>query len=136
MIRLILIIVFNISMIFFTLFIMKLGYEKDNPELLLLGLGLPMWIFLIFFYSKLICWVEVGKESFKIKYLFFRNRIIYYKCVDQWEVIQSIRISQQNILLKVNGKKIIVSNITDTANYEILKDRLRINWSALEKKYN
>ena len=135
MIRLTIIIGFLISMIFFTLFIMNLGYQQGNTELLYFGFGLPIWIYLLFSFLKWINRIEVKEGYFKIKNLLFGQRIINFKDIEQWEVIQTIRISQQNLLIKVNGKKIIISNMIDLENYETLRHRLRTNWAEIERKY-
>lgn len=104
MIRLTLVIGFLISMILFTLFIMNLGFKQGNPELLYLGLGLPLWFYFLIIYAKWLNRIEVEQEFFKIKNLIFGQRIINYKEIEQWEVIQTIRISQQNLLIRVKGK--------------------------------
>ncbi len=135
MIRLTLILGFQVSMIIFTLFIMNLGYRQGNTELLYLGLGLPVWFYLFIFYTKWINRIEVKQEYFMIKNLISGRRIIHYKDIELWEMIQTVRISQQNLLIRVNGKKFIISNMVDMKNYEILRHRLRTNWAELERKY-
>ena len=133
MIRLTLIIGFLISMILFTLFIMNLGYKQGYPELLYLGLGLPLWFYILIFYAKWLNRIEVEQEYFKIKNLIFGQTIINYKDIKQWEVIHTIRISQQNLLIRVKGKKLVISNMSDSENYETLRRKLRTNWAELEK---
>lgn len=135
MIRLTLIIGFLISMILFTLFIMNLGYKQGNPELLYLGLGLPLWFYCLILYAKWLNRIEVEQEYFKIRNLILGQKIINYKDIEQWEVIETIRISQQNLLIRVKGKKLVISNMVDSENYEILRHRLRTNWTELERKY-
>ncbi len=122
-------------MILFTLFIMNLGYKQGNPELLYLGLGLPLWFYFLIIYAKWLNRIEVEQEYFKIKNLIFGQRIIDYKDIEQWEVIQTTRISQQNLLIRVKGKKLVISNMIDTENYETLRHRLRTNWTELEREY-
>jgi hypothetical protein len=123
-------------MIISTLFIMNLGFKNGVNELLFLGLGLPIWLYLLIGYSKWFNRIEVGKEHFKINYLFFGQRIINYKDIEQWEIIQTFRISQQNLLIRLKRKKIVISNMSDLKNYELLRHRLRTNWPKLERKYN
>tara|TARA_R110001583_G_scaffold18731_1_gene74216 strand:- start:630 stop:974 length:345 start_codon:yes stop_codon:yes gene_type:complete len=114
---------------------MNLGYRQGNTELLYLGLGLPVWFYLFIFYTKWINRIEVKQEYFMIKNLISGRRIIHYKDIELWEMIQTVRISQQNLLIRVNGKKFIISNMVDMKNYEILRHRLRTNWAELERKY-
>jgi hypothetical protein len=114
---------------------MNLGYKQGNTELLYLGLGLPLWFYFLITYTKWLNRIEVEREYFKIKNLIFGQRIINYKDIEQWEVIQTIRISQQNLLIRVKGKKIVISNMIDLENYETLRHRLRTNWAELERKY-
>lgn len=135
MIRLTFIIGFLISMIIFTLFIMNLGFQQGNLELLYLGFGLPLWIYFLIVYLKLINKITVEREYVKIKNLIFGEKVINYKDIEQWEVIDTIRMPQQNLLIKIKGKKIVISNMTDLENYEILRHELRINWAELERKY-
>lgn len=122
-------------MILFTLFIMNLGYKQGNPELLYLGLGLPLWFYCLILYAKWLNRIEVEQEYFKIRNLILGQKIINYKDIEQWEVIETIRISQQNLLIRVKGKKLVISNMVDSENYEILRHRLRTNWTELERKY-
>lgn len=134
MIRLALIIGFLTSMILFTLFIMNLGYKQGNTELLYLGLGLPLWFYFLINYTKWINRIELEQKYFKVKNLIFGNRIIKYSEIEQWQEIYTINLFAHNLLLKVNGKKIVISNIIDLENYETLRHRLRTNWAELERK--
>ena len=134
MIRLALIIGFSTSMILFTLLIMNLGYKQGNTELLYLGLGLPLWFYFLITYTKWINRIEVEQEYFKIKNLIFGNRIIKYSEIEQWQEIYTINLFAHNLLLKVKGKKIVISNMIDLENYKTLRHRLRTNWTELERK--
>nr|WP_320119492.1 hypothetical protein [uncultured Marinifilum sp.] len=135
MIRLTLILGFLISMILFTLFIMNLGYKQGSPELLYLGLALPFWFYILIFYAKWLNRIEVEQEYFKIKNLIFGQTIINYKDIEHWEVIHTIRISQQNLLIRVKGKKFVISNMSDSENYESLRHRLITHCGELKRKY-
>lgn len=114
---------------------MSLGYTQGNTELLYLGLGLPLWLYFLITYTKWLNRIEVKQESFKLKNLIFGQRNINYKDIEQWEVIDTIRITQQNLLIKVKGKRLVISNMTDLENYETLHHRLRTHLAELEKKY-
>jgi len=114
---------------------MNLGFQQGNLKLLYLGFGLPLWVYFLIIYLKWINKITVEREYVKIKNLIFGEKVINYKDIDQWEVIDTIRISQQNLLIKIKGKKIVISNMTDLENYEILRHELRINWAELERKY-
>ena len=121
-------------MILFTLLIMNLGYKQGNTELLYLGLGLPLWFYFLITYTKWINRIEVEQEYFKIKNLIFGNRIIKYSEIEQWQEIYTINLFAHNLLLKVKGKKIVISNMIDLENYKTLRHRLRTNWTELERK--
>ena len=123
-------------MIFFTIFIMRLGYTQDNIELLYLGLGLPLWFYLLYFYLKWFNKIKVETEFVTLKNIVFRQKDIYFKEIEQWEEIQTIRVSQRNLLLRVNGKKILISNMSDLRNYEILRQKLETNFAETKRKYN
>ena len=133
MIRLSLILAFQIIMIIFTLVIMNFGFRQGNPELLYLGLGLPLWGYLLIFYSKWINKIEVSQSFFTLKNIVSKQQIIQYKNIEHWKKIQTTRISQQNLLIKANGKKLIISNMADSKNYEILRHKLETHLAKLEK---
>lgn len=114
---------------------MNLGFQQGNLELLYLGFGLPLWIYFLIIYLKWINKITVEREYVKIKNLIFGEKVINYNDIEQWEVIDTIRIAQQNLLIKIKGKKIVISNLTDLENYEILRHELRTNWAELERKY-
>lgn len=136
MIRLTFIIGFLIIMILFSILIMSVGFYKDNFELLFIGLGLPIWMFLLIRYLKLINRINVEKESVQIRNLVFGNTVVNYKDILQWEEIDTFRISQKNILINLKNKKIVVSNLIDLKNFEILRHRLKTHWTESERNYN
>jgi hypothetical protein len=115
---------------------MSLGFQQGNFELLYFGLGLPLWIYFLIVYLKLINRIKAEEEFVQIRNLVFGGTVVNYKDILQWEEIDTYRISQRNILLKLKGKKIIVSNLIDLKNYEILRHRLKTHWSKSERKYN
>ena len=124
MIRLTLIVCFQIAMILFTIFIMHLGFEQGNKELLYLGLGLPLWLYLLYFYLRLMNRIKVETEFVTIKNIIFGQKDIYFKDIKQWEEIYTVHLFARNLLLKVRGKKIVISNICDKKNYKILRESL------------
>lgn len=125
MIRLTLIICFQIVMILFTVFIMNLGLEQGNKELLFLGIGLPLWIYLLYFYLRLINRIKVETELVTIKNIAFGQRDIYFKDIEHWKEQYLVNLFAKSLLLKVKGKKIVISNMSDSKNYKILRDALR-----------
>ncbi len=123
-------------MIVFTIIIMRLGYTQGDNRLLFFGFGLPLWCYLLYFHLKMISWIIVKTDYVTIKNIVFEEKNIYYKDIDQWEEIQTIRVDQRNLLLRVNGKKIVISNMNDLINYEILRQKLDSNFSNIKRKYN
>jgi len=111
------------------------GNLNGNSGLLYLGLGLPIWFYLLYYYMKWFNKIEVDKESFIVRNVFFGKRTILFKEIEEWEEIETVRIFQRNLLIRINGKKTIISNLSDIANYEILKSELKTNWSETERKY-
>lgn len=124
MIRLTLIICFQIFMILFTVFIMNLALEQGNKELLFLGFGLPLWICLLYFYLRQINRINVETEFVTIKNIVFGQRDIYFKDIDHWEERYLVNLFAKGLLLKVKGKKIVILNMSDLKNYKILLDSL------------
>jgi hypothetical protein len=108
---------------------MNLGLEQGNKELLFLGLGLPLWIYLLYFYLRLINRIKVETEFVTIKNIAFGQRDIYFKDIEHWEESHTINLFARNLLLKVGGKKIVISNMSDSKNYKILRDSLAYHCS-------
>lgn len=124
MIRLTFIIFFQIALILITILIMHLGYRQGDMELLLLVLGIPLYIYMIFFYLKLINRIKVEKEFVTIKNLVFGKVEIPFKDIQHWEEIYTIHLFARNLLLRTDRRKIIISNLIDKKNYKILHDKL------------
>ncbi len=134
MIRLTLIICFQIVMILFTVFIMTLGFEQGNKELLFLGIGLPLWIYLLLFYLRLINRIRVEREFVTIKNIVLGQRSIYFKDIEHWEENYAANLFAKSLLLRVKGKKIVISNMSDSKNYRILRDSLATNCNETNKR--
>ncbi len=113
---------------------MNMGYKQGNTELMYLGLGLPLWLYFLIIYTKWINKIEVEQDYFKVKNIIFGNRIIKYSEIEQWQEIYTMNLFAHNLLLKVKGKKIVISNMIDSENYETLHHRLRTHWADLENK--
>ncbi len=114
---------------------MRLGYIQGDTELLYLGFGLPFWFYFLYTYLKWLNRIKVDTESLTMKNIFFGQKNIYFKEIEQWEEIQTTRIFQRNLLLKVHGKKIVISDMSDAKNYEILRHSLKTNLTESERKY-
>jgi hypothetical protein len=111
-------------MILFTIFIMHLGYKQGNLELQILGIGLPLWMFLLIYYLKLFNRIKVEKDLVRIKNIIFGQKEIHFKDIEQWEEVYTISLFARNLLLRADGKKIILSNMIDKKNFKILHERL------------
>jgi len=121
-------------MILFTVFIMTLGFEQGNKELLFLGLGLPLWIYLLLFYLRLINRIRVEREFVTIKNIVLGQRSIYFKDIEHWEENYAVNLFAKSLLLRVKGKKIVISNMSDSKNYRILRDSLATNCNETNKR--
>ncbi len=121
-------------MILFTLFIMNLGYKQENNELLYLGLGLPLWFYLTVFYMKLFNKISVESDSLVLKNIFFGLKTIEFKEIEKWEEHLTFNTFSNSLLLRVRGRKIIISNMSDKKNYKILLEKL--NALLLESEKN
>jgi hypothetical protein len=122
-------------MMVITIVFMKMGIDNGINELLYLGFGLPLWFYLLIFYIKWINNLEVGSESVRIKNVIFGQKIIEYSEIEQWEEIYTVNLLAHNLLLKVRGKKIVISNMCDLKNYENLRHILKTDWTKSERKY-
>jgi len=121
-------------MILFTVFIMTLGFEQGNKELLFLGIGLPLWIYLLLFYLRLINRIRVEREFVTIKNIVLGQRSIYFKDIEHWEENYAANLFAKSLLLRVKGKKIVISNMSDSKNYRILRDSLATNCNETNKR--
>jgi len=113
---------------------MTLSFRQGNKELLFLGLGLPLWIYLLLFYLRLINRISVEREFVSIKNIVLGKRNIYFKDIEHWEENYTINLFAKFILMRVKGKKVVISNMSDSKNYKILRDSLATNCIVTSKK--
>jgi len=133
MTKLILKIGFIITMISFTIFLVKLGYSKREFELMYFALGLPIWFYMLVVFINMANSLEI-----RYGYVLVRNvipKLIKYKEIDSWEESRPIGTSTQALILKAKGEKIVISNMIDLKNYELLRIKLRVQWGKREIKY-
>jgi len=104
---------------------MNLGYNQGEMRLLYLGIGLPLWFYLIFFYSKWFNRIIVKSDSVIIKNIFWGQKTIIFSEIEKWNENYIINTFSRSLLLYVNGNKVIVSNMSDKKNYETLLNKLR-----------
>jgi hypothetical protein len=135
MIRILLIVSYLIVMIIFTVFIMTLGFKQGARELLYLGIGIPLYIYMLYFYLKIINRIELEKETVTIRNIIWGRKLIKLEEVEQWEEIYTINLFAHNLLLRVNGQKIVISNMIDSKKYELLLKKLETNYSQYKRKY-
>ncbi len=136
MIRISLIMGFQIFMIALILIIMRFAYSQGENELLYLGLGIPLFVYFLFAYSKWLNRVEVNQDNFKIKNIFWGKKTIKYPDIDWWTINQTIHVSQKNLLIKANKKKIVISNLIDNEDYEYLCLKLETHCSEKNETLN
>ena len=123
--------IFSITVCFLIILLLSLGvyigFDQGIKELQYTGLiGLPIFFFGLYFYLRLINKIEVEADFVKIKYVFFRHRTIYFKDINHWEENYVFNMLANFIMLKVKGKKVLISDMIDKKNYKILLDRLSI----------
>jgi hypothetical protein len=113
---------------------MTIGFEQGNKELLFLGLGLPVWTYLLLFYLRLTNRIRVESEFVTIKHIVLGQRSIYFKDIEHWEENYAVNLFAKSLLLRVKGKKIVISNMSDSKNYRILRDSLATNCNEINKR--
>ena len=106
---------------------MILGYRQGNSELLYLGLGLPMWIFLMRFYLNQIHKISLSTDYLSIKIPLSKAKKINFKDIKDWETNYDARTNINSIVIKTNNKKTVITDLTDKKNFESLRHFLRIN---------
>jgi hypothetical protein len=104
---------------------MYFGFKDGNIVLQYTGLvGLPLFMYGLYFYMRLINRIEVEADFVKIKNVFFGKRMIYFKDIEHWEENYVFNMLANFIMLKVKGKKVLISDMIDKENYNILLNRL------------
>ena len=134
--KLILIIAFILFVIIFTLIIILIGFRQNNKELSYLGLGLPLWFYLLVVYIKFLNSITVEKDYVIVKNPFFRKKIQYEE-IEYWEENQSIRTLHRKLILKTyqSKRKIFILEDIDYKKYEMLQSRLKYDWKMKEIIY-
>lgn len=122
---------FQIFMIALILIIMRFAYNQGETELLYLGLGIPLFVYFLIAYSKWLNRVEVNQDNFKIKNIFWGKKTIKYSDIEWWTMNQTVRVSQKNLLIKADKKKIVISNLIDNEDFDSLS--IKLNTSCPEK---
>ena len=121
--------IFSICICVFILLLMSLflyfGFEQGNTTLQYIGLvGLPLFLFGLYFYLRLINRIIVDAEFVKLKCVFFKQRTIYFKVIEHWEENYLFNMLAHFISLKVNGRKILITDMIEKKKYKILLNRL------------
>lgn len=125
---------FFISMIIFTFYVLYLAVYQNNLDLLYFGLGIPVFFFFLMLTLKQYLKINIENDFFTIRYLFFPNKTIYYNQIDLWEETFDFRTTQSVLIFYVNGKKISISSMSDSENFEKLRFILDIQF-AEKRKY-
>ena len=92
-----------------------------------------MWIYLgttgIIFFLKFFTRIQLFDDSVRIKNIITKNtKRIDFDSIDQWESIYIGNFLSSNRLIKINGKKTIISNMVDSENYKQLEKILLIKY--------
>ena len=124
---------FFIAMIIFMLYLLYLAVYQNNLDLLYFGLGIPIFFYFLILALKQYSKIKIENDSFTIRYLFFSNKTIYYNQIDLWEDTFDIRTPQKVLIFHVNGKKISISSLSDSDNFEKLRFILDIRFAEKGK---
>jgi hypothetical protein len=114
---------------------MTIGFKQGARELLYLGIGIPLYIYMLYFYLKIINRIEIERETVTIRNIIWGRKLIKLEEVEQWEEIYTINLFAHNLLLRVKGQKIVISNMIDSKKYELLLKKLETNYSQYKRKY-
>lgn len=130
MIRLIFFEIIQIIIIIFAAFLMILGYKQGFYELLIIsGLSILMFTYGFFFFLKFFTRIQLFDDFVLIKNIITKRiKKINFDSIDQWESIYVANFLSSNLLIKINGKKTIISNMVDSENYKILEKTLLIKY--------
>jgi hypothetical protein len=112
-------------------FLMILGFKQELYELLIIG-GLSFLIFSFgfFFFLKFFTRIQLFDDSVLIKNIITkRTKRIDFDSIDQWESIYVPNFFASYLLIKINEKKTIVSDMIDSENYKLLEKILLIKYS-------
>ena len=131
------IITFLLCMIIFTLIIIMIGFKQNETRLLLFGLGVPLWLYLIFVYLKFLNKITVEKEITIVKNPVFGKEKIQYREIEYWKEVQApARVPlYRTLILKTyqSKRKITILEDVDCRKFETLRLILKSNWKSKEK---
>jgi len=125
MIRLLLILFYLTVMMLASLFFAYEGWRQGDVVFLLLGLTLPLWLKLLGVYAGLMNRIEVGPDLFVLRNPFRGKHIYHYRDIEQWELSRSLWVIQKSLMIRINGKKLLISDMRDKKNFEKLVKQLR-----------
>ena len=130
MVRLIFFEIIQIMILILMVFLISLGYKLESYELLISGgLGFLLFSFGIIFFLKFFTRIQLFDDSVRIKNIITKNtKRIDFDSIDQWESIYIGNFLSSNRLIKINGKKTIISNMVDSENYKQLEKILLIKY--------
>ena len=135
--KVILIITFLLCMVIFTLIIMMIGFKQNEIRLLYLGLGVPLWLYLIFVYLKFLNKITVEKEFTIVKNPVFGKEKVEYREIEYWKEIQPPARGNlyRTLILKTyqNKRKITILEDVDCMKFETLRLKLKSEWKSKEK---
>ena len=135
--KVILIIIFLLCMIIFTLFIMVIACNINETRLLYLGLGIPLWFYNIIVYLKFLNKITVEMKFVIVKNLVFGKTKILFEEIEYWKENSppARGTLYRTLILKTNQKtrKITILEDVDCKKYEMLRSILIYDWKTKEK---
>lgn len=136
MTRLIFFEVIQIVILILMVFLIVLGYQQESYELIIIGgLGILLFTFGFFFFLKFFTRIQLFDDSIMIKNIITKNtKRITFDSIDQWESIYIANFLSSNLLIRVNGKKTIISDMVDSENYKQLEKILLTKYSEKLKR--
>jgi len=131
MVRLIFFEIVQILILILMVFLMVLGYRLESYELLISGgLGFLLFGFGIIFFLKFFTRIQLFDDSVTIKNIITKDtKRVNFDTIDEWESIYVANFLSSNLLIKINGKKTIISNMVDSENYKQLEKILLTKYS-------
>jgi len=116
---------------------MTIGFMQNETGLLYLGVGIPLWLYLIFVYLKFLNKITIEKEFTIVKNPVFGKEKVQYREIEYWKEIQApVRGPfYRTLMLKTyqNKRKITILEDVDCRKFETLRLILKSDWKSKEK---
>ena len=99
--------------------------QGEVTLMLLVGAGIPMYIYLIYISVKRMNKIELQKDYFTLKHPFLSERKIRFQDVKIWDENSNYQSSKRTLRVYTAENKFVILSVVDEINYFKLLGRLK-----------